>query len=431
MLAGAPEETIEVAEAPHLKSLMSYYTEQGVLARRERDMEAVAAEIEKPVATRYAELQADPPHDPKAAPPRTPGGVPWDFQTLLRNRPFDVWMHEQDIRRAIGRPGGYDSPVADHVLRTFGRSLAMVVGKRVAPPVGTVVRLEVPEAGLRWTVRVGDDGRAAPAGDEVDATTTVTLSPEELRGARGRSPATGHDGAADRRRRGDRAPPGRVAGGHPVSGSPSWTLDDIPDLTGKRALVTGVTSGIGESTVLELARRGAEVILGARNPAKLEATIARIEQEVPGATLHPLAIDVSDLASVRRAASEVTEPLHLLVNNAGVMATPHQRTADGLELQMATNYFGPFALTGLLFPRLRGVRRRTRRDGRLPGQPDGAPGATRRPAGPEQALRQVAGVLRLQAGRPAVRLRVRPSLPRAGRTGQGPRRPPRLLPPPG
>ena len=131
-----------------------------------------------------------------------------------------------------------------------------------------------------------------------------------------------------------------------------WSVDDIPDLTGKRALVTGVTSGIGESTVLELARHGAEVILGARNPAKLEATIARIEQEVPGASLHPLAIDVSDLASVRRAASEVTEPLHLLVNNAGVMATPHQRTADGLELQMATNYFGPFALTGLLFPRL-------------------------------------------------------------------------------
>ena len=137
-----------------------------------------------------------------------------------------------------------------------------------------------------------------------------------------------------------------------MTGRADWTIDDIPDLTGKRALVTGVTSGIGESTVLELARHGAEVVLGARNPAKLEATIARIEKEVPGAALHPLAIDVSDLSSVRRAAAEVTEPLHLLVNNAGVMATPHQRTADGLELQMATNYFGPFALTGLLLPRL-------------------------------------------------------------------------------
>jgi NAD(P)-dependent dehydrogenase (short-subunit alcohol dehydrogenase family) len=131
-----------------------------------------------------------------------------------------------------------------------------------------------------------------------------------------------------------------------------WTAADIPDLTGSRALVTGVTSGIGEKTVIELARHGAEVILGARNPAKLEASIRTIEKAVPQAQLHALAIDVSDLASVRRAAGQVEGPLHLLVNNAGVMATPHQRTADGLELQMATNHFGPFALTGLLLPQL-------------------------------------------------------------------------------
>lgn len=134
--------------------------------------------------------------------------------------------------------------------------------------------------------------------------------------------------------------------------APPWTLADVPDLTGKRALVTGVTSGIGEKTVIELARHGAEVILGARNPAKLEASITTITDAVPGAVLHPLAIDVSDLSSVRRAAGEVKGPLDLLVNNAGVMATPYQRTADGLELQMATNHFGPFALTGLLLPRL-------------------------------------------------------------------------------
>lgn len=132
----------------------------------------------------------------------------------------------------------------------------------------------------------------------------------------------------------------------------SWTPAEIPDLTGRRALVTGVTSGIGEQTVLELVRHGSEVILGARNPAKLEATIRRVTAEVPGAVLHPLSIDVSDLASVRRAAAQVEGPLHLLVNNAGVMATPHQRTAEGLELQMATNHFGPFALTGLLLDRL-------------------------------------------------------------------------------
>jgi NAD(P)-dependent dehydrogenase (short-subunit alcohol dehydrogenase family) len=137
-----------------------------------------------------------------------------------------------------------------------------------------------------------------------------------------------------------------------VSGDRPWTLADIPDLTGKRALVTGVTSGIGEQTVVELARHGAEVILGARNPAKLDASISRIKEAVPAATLHPLAIDVSDLASVRRAADQVVGTLNLLINNAGVMATPYKRTADGLELQMATNHFGPFALTGLLLPRL-------------------------------------------------------------------------------
>ncbi len=138
--------------------------------------------------------------------------------------------------------------------------------------------------------------------------------------------------------------------GHGVA----WTPAEIPDLSGRRALVTGVTSGIGEQTAIELARHGSEVILGARNPEKLAASIDRIVREVPGAVLHPLAIDVSSLESVRRAAARAAEhgPLHLLVNNAGVMATPYERTPDGFELQMATNHFGPFALTGLLLPQL-------------------------------------------------------------------------------
>ncbi len=135
-------------------------------------------------------------------------------------------------------------------------------------------------------------------------------------------------------------------------GRREWTPADIPDQTGRRALVTGVTSGIGEHTVLELARKGAEVILGARNPTKLEETTRRVREAVPGAELQPLIVDVSDLASVERAAAEVTGPLHLLINNAGVMATPYERTDDGFELQMATNYLGPFALTGRLLPRL-------------------------------------------------------------------------------
>ena len=137
-----------------------------------------------------------------------------------------------------------------------------------------------------------------------------------------------------------------------MSEGSDWTLADIPDLQGRRGLVTGVTSGIGEQTALELARHGMEVVLGARDPAELERTVVRIRAAVSGALVIPLDIDLSDLASVRRAASRVEGPLHLLVNNAGVMATPHHRTADGLELQLATHHFGPFALTGLLLDRL-------------------------------------------------------------------------------
>jgi NAD(P)-dependent dehydrogenase (short-subunit alcohol dehydrogenase family) len=134
----------------------------------------------------------------------------------------------------------------------------------------------------------------------------------------------------------------------------TWTAADIPDLTGRRAVVTGVTSGIGTHIALELARHGAEVVLAARNEAKLAATEAGIRRELPAARLRGVLLDLADLSSVRRAAEEIsaTGPLHLLVNNAGVMATPYSRTVDGFELQLATNHLGPFALTGLLLPRL-------------------------------------------------------------------------------
>jgi NAD(P)-dependent dehydrogenase (short-subunit alcohol dehydrogenase family) len=134
----------------------------------------------------------------------------------------------------------------------------------------------------------------------------------------------------------------------------TWGVTDIPDLTGRRALVTGVTSGLGEVTARELARAGAEVVLAARNPSKLADTVTLLEQAVPGARLVPLTLDLADLASVRRAAVEASAlgALDILVNNAGVMATPHERTVDGLELQMGTNHFGHFALTGLLLDAL-------------------------------------------------------------------------------
>jgi uncharacterized protein (TIGR03083 family) len=180
VLAGGPEETIAVDPAPHIRDLSGFYTEQGVLARRDRDLASLADEIEQAAATRYAELQADPPTDGSAPPPRTPAGVPWNTDTLLNNRPLDVWMHSQDIRRAIGRPGGYDSPTATHVLHRLANALPMVLGKRVAPPVGTSVRIDVPEAGVSWSAAIGDDGRAAAREPLEDPTVRITLSAEDF-----------------------------------------------------------------------------------------------------------------------------------------------------------------------------------------------------------------------------------------------------------
>lgn len=135
----------------------------------------------------------------------------------------------------------------------------------------------------------------------------------------------------------------------------AWTTDDIGDLTGRTAVVTGPTlGGLGFHTSLELARHGARVVPAGRTPAKLDAASEAITAEVPGAALDTLVVDLSELASVRAAGEAAREvgPIHLLVNNAGVMATPFRRTVDGLESQMATNHFGPFLLTGLLLDQL-------------------------------------------------------------------------------
>ncbi len=136
--------------------------------------------------------------------------------------------------------------------------------------------------------------------------------------------------------------------------APTWSLAEMPDLTGKRALVTGVTGGIGQHTALELARQGAQVILSARSQEKLDIVVSDIRRTLPNASLVTLIMDLADLTSVRHAAAEASPygPLDILVNNAGVMATPHRRTVDGFDLQLGTNHLGHFALTGLLLPQL-------------------------------------------------------------------------------
>lgn len=135
-----------------------------------------------------------------------------------------------------------------------------------------------------------------------------------------------------------------------------WTEGDVPDQTGRTALVTGANSGIGFHTALELARARARVVVSSRDEAKGREAIRRIEAEVPQAEVELGVLDLADLGSVRRFAEPFRDhhgSLNVLVNNAGVMAVPQRRTtADGFELQLGTNHLGHFALTGLLLPAL-------------------------------------------------------------------------------
>jgi len=125
----------------------------------------------------------------------------------------------------------------------------------------------------------------------------------------------------------------------------------MPDLTGQIAVVTGANSGVGFAATLALARKGAQVIMGCRNGEKAATARARIRETTPEASVEVSQLDLADLSSVRHFAHEFAahhQSLHLLLNNAGVMWTPHLKTVDGFELQFGTNHLGHFALTGLL-----------------------------------------------------------------------------------
>ncbi|MBC9716150.1 SDR family NAD(P)-dependent oxidoreductase [Streptomyces sp. TRM66268-LWL] len=133
----------------------------------------------------------------------------------------------------------------------------------------------------------------------------------------------------------------------------AWTARDIPDQSGRTAVVTGANSGIGLAAARELARRGARVLLACRSEARGKEAEERIASEVPGAEAEFAALDLADLQSVRDfAAAFRGERLDLLINNAGVMALPYGKTADGFETQFGVNHLGHFALTGLLLPKL-------------------------------------------------------------------------------
>jgi len=138
---------------------------------------------------------------------------------------------------------------------------------------------------------------------------------------------------------------------------PDWSVSDMPSQEGRIVLVTGGTSGMGYEDALALSRAGAEVTIAARNVERGRETIERIRQQVPDARVQFESVDLANLASVRVLAERLNgrlARLDVLINNAAIMAPPQRRTSsDGFELQMATNYFGHFALTGLLMPLLR------------------------------------------------------------------------------
>ncbi|MEU0467023.1 SDR family oxidoreductase [Amycolatopsis sp. NPDC006131] len=144
---------------------------------------------------------------------------------------------------------------------------------------------------------------------------------------------------------------------------PNSTPDiPVPDLAGKLAVVTGASDGVGLGLAARLAAAGAEVVMPVRNPRKGEAAIAKIRRPQPGAQLSLRDLDLSALDSVAGLADELIaegRPIHILVNNAGVMTPPHrQTTKDGFELQFGTNHLGHFALVARLLPLLRAGRAR-------------------------------------------------------------------------
>ncbi len=136
----------------------------------------------------------------------------------------------------------------------------------------------------------------------------------------------------------------------------AWNTNDIPDQSGKIAVITGANSGLGFEATRELARKGATVVMAVRSTEKGEAAIGRIKAELPDADLRLRVMDLGSLDSVRAFAQRIKDEhdhIDILLNNAGLMATPAGQTRDGFETQIGTNHFGHFVLTEELMPLLK------------------------------------------------------------------------------
>ncbi|HUT77719.1 MAG TPA: oxidoreductase [Polyangia bacterium] len=135
----------------------------------------------------------------------------------------------------------------------------------------------------------------------------------------------------------------------------AWTAADIPDLTGRVAVVTGANGGLGLETAKALAGAGAHVVMAARDQAKAATAQSEILAVHPEALLEVVELDLADLSSVATAAQQISavhEQVDILVNNAGLMAMPERKTKDGFEMQLGVNHLGHFALSSQLLPGL-------------------------------------------------------------------------------
>jgi uncharacterized protein (TIGR03083 family) len=179
ILAGNPEESAEVGEPAHVTGLMGLYTEIGVVNRRDASPDAIINEIRESVTRRHTNLLADPPTDGDAKPQPIFGGVPWPWRTLLRNRPLDIWMHEQDVRRAVGRPGNLDSVPARHTAEYLAESLGFVLGKKVGAQTGTSLVLDM-AGSAPFAFEIDDNGRGQRVAVPDEPTVTLHMDRESF-----------------------------------------------------------------------------------------------------------------------------------------------------------------------------------------------------------------------------------------------------------
>lgn len=155
------------------------YTQRGIEEWTGRSADELLTELRESVATRAERLEADPPTDPQARAPTGPIGLDWTWDTLLRNRVIDLWVHEQDVRRAVDRPGAMGTAGAQVTTHTFAAAVPYVVGKRVGAPVGTSVVVDVTgPVPTTVAVRVDESGRARRVDAVDDASVRLTLDTE-------------------------------------------------------------------------------------------------------------------------------------------------------------------------------------------------------------------------------------------------------------